>query len=185
MRWSNCYIAGEQHPGGYRARSPRSSRRRVCGGPHRPLPEARQQITRAMTAAWVADAGAAEAIVVAGGQNDPRETAPLELSQRTLPTGETVADVGGELDIATADVAVRYVSQLIDGHRGPVIVNLAALRFCDAQGLHALVRMATCAERAGRPFRLASPSPLLVKIMRMTGLDRRFLAAAAGGPPGS
>jgi hypothetical protein len=29
-------------------------------------------------------------------------------------------------------------------------------------------------ERAGRPSRLASPSP--VSVVRMTGLDRRFLA---------
>ena len=44
--------------------------------------------------------------------------------------------------------------------------------FCDAGGLTALVRMARYAERNGCPFRLASPSPSLVKIMRITGLDR-------------
>src|SRR5689334_23554164 len=53
---------------------------------------------------------------------------------------------------------------VIDSHRGPVIVDLTALGFCDAQGLSALVRMAGYAERAGRPFRLVSPSPSVVKI---------------------
>ena len=60
-------------------------------------------------------------------------------------------------------------------HRGPVIVDLAALVFCDARGLAALVRMAGYAEQKSCPFQLASPSPSLVKIMRITGLDRRFL----------
>ncbi len=60
-----------------------------------------------------------------------------------------------------------------------MIVDLAALDFCDARGLAALVRMAGYAEQKGRPFRLASPSPSLIKIMRITGLDRRFLTSQA------
>jgi hypothetical protein len=39
--------------------------------------------------------------------------------------------------------------------------------------------MAGYAERKGRPFRLASPGPRLVKIMRITRLDRRFLTSQA------
>jgi len=67
----------------------------------------------------------------------------------------------------------------------PPLPALTALGFCDAQGLSALVRMAGYAERAGRPFRLVSPSPSVVKIMRITGLDRRFLVSPASGPPES
>jgi anti-sigma B factor antagonist len=87
--------------------------------------------------------------------------------------------IGGELDIATAEVAVGYVGHVIDRHRVPVIVDLTALVFCDATGLGALVRMAGYAEQAGCRFRLAAPSPSLVKIMRITGLDHRFLASRA------
>jgi anti-anti-sigma factor len=107
----------------------------------------------------------------------------LELSHRVLPTGEVVVGIGGELDFAAAEMAVRYVSRVIDCHDGPVIVDLTALGFCDAQGLSALVRMAGYAERAGRPFHLVSPSPSVVKIMRITGLDRRFLVPPASRPP--
>ena len=84
-------------------------------------------------------------------------------------------DLGGELDIASAEVAVSYVRDVIDRYHGPVIVDLAALAFCDARGLAALVRMAGYAEQKGRTFQLTSPSLSLVKIMRITGLDRRFL----------
>jgi len=45
--------------------------------------------------------------------------------------------------------------------------------------------MAGYAEQAGCEFRLASPRPSLVKIMRITGLDRRFLASQATCPAGS
>jgi anti-anti-sigma factor len=115
---------------------------------------------------------------------DARVGEQLELSRRVLPTGEAVASIGGELDFATAEMAVRYVRRIIDGHHGPVIVDLTALGFCDAQGLSALVRMAGHAGRAGRPFRLVSPSPPVLKIMRITGLDQRFLVPPASSPPG-
>ena len=100
---------------------------------------------------------------------------PLRLSHQITQAGEAVVAICGELDIATAEQAVRYVRHVIDRRRGPVIANLAALAFCDASGLGALVRMARYAEQADRSFALASPSPSLVKIMRITGLNRRFL----------
>jgi anti-anti-sigma regulatory factor len=56
-------------------------------------------------------------------QGSVRGTAPLRLSHRALPAGEAVIDIGGELDIATAEAAVRYVRQVIDRHRGLVIVD--------------------------------------------------------------
>jgi anti-anti-sigma factor len=113
---------------------------------------------------------------------DLDRTAPLKLSHRISPTGEAVVELRGELDIASAEVAVSYVSDITDRHRGPVTVDLTALAFCDAQGLAALTRMAGHAAEQGCPFRLASPSPALVKIMRITGLDRRFLTSQAPAP---
>lgn len=88
-------------------------------------------------------------------------------------------DLGGELDIVSAETAVSYVRAVIDHCGGPVVVDLTALVFCDARGLGALVRMADYAGRAGCEFRLASPRLSLVKIMRITGLDRRLLASQA------
>ncbi len=140
-----------------------------------------------MTITVVADAAAdEETIVTAAARGNLPGAAPLELSHRVCLAGEAVVGIGGELDIATAGLATRYVRQVIDGHGGPVTVDLAGLGFCDAGGLGALVRMAGYAERAGCVSRLASPRPSLVKIMRITGLDRRLLAppAAAARLPG-
>ena len=129
----------------------------------------------------VPEARVVEEVVVAA-QDDLERTAPIELSHRICPTGEAVVALGGELDILSAEVAVNYVRDVIDRHCGPVTVNLTALAFCDARGLAALVRMAGYAERAGRPFRLVSPGPSVVKIMRITGLDRRFLGSTGRLP---
>lgn len=112
---------------------------------------------------------------MAGG-DDGQEPAAIELSYQARPGGEVVVDLGGELDIVSAAKAISYVRDVIDHCSGPVIVDLAALTFCDAQGLGALLQMAGHAERAGCEFRLASPRPSVVKIMRITGLDRRFLS---------
>jgi anti-anti-sigma factor len=121
----------------------------------------------------VAEARAVEEPAMAA--QDLARTAPLKLSHRICPTGEAVVELRGELDIASAEMAVSYVSDITDRHHGPVTVDLTALAFCDAQGLAALIRMAGHAAEKGRPFRLASPGPSLVKIMRITGLDHRFL----------
>ncbi len=90
----------------------------------------------------VTDARAVEEEVVVTARDDLERTAPIELNHRICPTGEAVVDLGGDLDLLSAEVAVNYVRGVIDRHRGPVTVNLTALAFCDARGLAALVRMA-------------------------------------------
>jgi anti-sigma B factor antagonist len=82
--------------------------------------------------------------------------------------------VTGELDIATAEQAYAYISDVIDCWPAPVSVDLAGLTFCDASGLGALARVARHARQAGRQLKLISARPSLVKIMRITGLDRTF-----------
>jgi anti-anti-sigma factor len=119
-----------------------------------------------------------KAVAMPTAHGDQQQVAPLVMSHWVVPAGEVIADFGGELDIATAEAAVSYVTGIIDHHHRPVVVNLTGLRFCDACGLSALLRMASYAKQVGRPFMLASPSPSLIKLMRITGLDRRLLPPA-------
>jgi anti-sigma B factor antagonist len=125
---------------------------------------------------FLTDTGASEEVLMVA-------TAPLKLSHRICPAGEAIVDLDGELDIASAEAAASYVKNVIDRHRGPVTVDLTAMAFCDARGLAALVGMAGYARQKGSPFRLASPSPSLIKIMRITGLGHRLRASQAA-PPG-
>jgi anti-anti-sigma factor len=80
----------------------------------------------------------------------------------------------GELDIATAEQAYAYLSEVIDGRQAPVCVDLSGLIFCDACGLGVLARIARHARQAGRQLRLIAARPSLLKIMRITGLDHAF-----------
>jgi anti-sigma B factor antagonist len=109
-------------------------------------------------------------------EKDPQ--LPLELSHRVLETGGAAVEIGGELAVATADAAFGYVREIIDRCGGPVVVNLAGVRFCDARGLHALVRMSHHAQRANCRFLVTSPSPRLTRLMKITGLGETFLAAS-------
>ncbi len=98
----------------------------------------------------------------------------LELSCQTGANGYQIVSVTGELDIATAEQAYSYLSEVIDGRPAPVTVDLSGVSFCDASGLGVLARTARHARQAGRQLKLTSARPSLVKIMRITGLDRAF-----------
>jgi anti-sigma B factor antagonist len=132
--------------------------------------------------------------------------AQLELSTCTGANGYQVVSVTGELDIATAEQAYSYITEVIDGRptgfkgitgSAPVTVDLSGVTFCDASGLGALARLARYARAAGRQLSLTSARPSVMKIIRITGLDRVFpelhppvhaysaLAAEPGSQPGS
>ena len=102
---------------------------------------------------------------------EPRQ---LELSRRADEDGNQIVSVTGELDIATAEQAYVYISDVIDAWPTPVSVDLSGLTFCDASGLGTLARLARHARQAGRQLRLTAARPSLLKIMRITGLDRAF-----------
>ena len=115
----------------------------------------------------------------AGNGADPGEAAwphaiPVGLSHRIYPDGHAVAVISGELDAATADQAFEYVRQVIDRSRGPVVIDLAGLSFCDARGLRTLVGVAVHARAAGRRLSLSGARPAIVKVMRITGVDANF-----------
>ena len=106
------------------------------------------------------------------GQPEPGQQ--LELSCQTGLDGDQVIQMTGELDIATAEKAYSYISEVIDGRPAPVTVDLSGLTFCDASGLGVLARIARHARQAGRQLRLISVRPSLLKLIRLTGLDGVF-----------
>ncbi|TMR04236.1 STAS domain-containing protein [Actinomadura soli] len=87
--------------------------------------------------------------------------------------------ITGELDMASAPVFGAHLAQLI-GDRGPdVVIDVSSLTFCDAQGLAAFIAADELAHRRGGAVTLAGVRPQLAKILRITGLDRRFKGAQA------
>lgn len=102
------------------------------------------------------------------------------MSQSTIVTTPSPDDqiqilsVRGELDLATADGLYRRGFAAIGRHAGLLLLDLADLSFCDASGLSAFVRIANEAEAAGCRYGLVAPQPLVVKMLRITGLNARL-----------
>ena len=132
-----------------------------------------RQLNRVSVDAAAKDGGSDVAVITAD-RAAGLESAQLELSSRTGADGYQVVTVTGELDIATAEQAYTYISGVIDDRTAPVSVDLGGVTFCDASGLGVLARIARHARQAGRQLRLTSARPSLMKIMRITGLDRAF-----------
>jgi len=144
-----------------------------------------RQLNRVIVDAPVQDGGSDVAVMTAErvlGHHRAKgpegmEPLQLELSCQIDGDGNQIVTVTGELDIATAEQAYLYISDVIDaGETGPtpVSVDLSGLTFCDAAGLGVLARIARHAQQAGRQLKLTAARPSLLKIMRITGLDRAF-----------
>lgn len=124
--------------------------------------------------------GAMTDFVRAGGRSgwtaqSGREATQLELAFASSADGNATVRARGELDIATADQAFSYLRDALDRDgRGSLTVNLEGLTFCDAAGLGALARLARHARQSGRELKLAAARPSLLRIMRITGMDRTF-----------
>lgn len=116
--------------------------------------------------------------LVAGGDaaitGAPAGAAPLVFTRRAGADGQAVVAIRGELDIGTADAAYAYVRDVINEGAKSVAVDISGLTFCDARGLATLARMARYADDAECLLRLIAPPPRVLKIMRITGFDRRF-----------
>jgi anti-anti-sigma factor len=105
----------------------------------------------------------------------------IQLSCQVSADGLVTVAIRGDLDVATVDRTVRYVTEAIDSCDGPVSADLSELAFCDACGLGALIRLNAYAGQAGRKLELISPSPAVIKIMRITGVDDWLLQPALAG----
>ena len=126
---------------------------------------------------------------MAHGVQPPGPDDLIRLSCQVSADGFAQVSIRGDLDLATADRTVRFVTDIIDRHEGIVSADLSGLTFCDACGLGALVRIAAHAEHAGHGFEMIRPSRAITRIMRITGLDDRLLVPAlagiGAGTPGS
>jgi anti-sigma B factor antagonist len=116
-----------------------------------------------------------EAAVRTAAIDAGRRDVPIQLSCEIFADGHAVIAIRGDLDLATVDRVVRYVSDVLDRHDGPVSADLRGVAFCDACGLGALIRIAAHAERVGRRLELIRPSRALTRIMRITGVDQLLL----------
>jgi anti-anti-sigma factor len=96
---------------------------------------------------------------------------------RVEPIGDPAAGalhLTGELDAASGDGLLDAGRAVIAGGATSLTLECADLRFCDSAGLRALVLLSREVEG---PVVLAQASPMLVRLLEVTGLSEAFTLA--------
>lgn len=86
-------------------------------------------------------------------------------------SGEVVHHVLGEVDLAVAADLQQSISEAMAATRGPFVLDCGHLTFIDACGLRVLVWFSAEARRQGRQGHLRNPTPMLERMLRLTGLE--------------
>lgn len=99
----------------------------------------------------------------------------MELSLATREVaGHSVVEVRGEVDVYTSSVLRERLVELIDGGAARVVVDLDGVDFLDSSGLGVLVGALRRLRTADGELSLVCTSEKLLKIFRITALDRVF-----------
>lgn len=101
---------------------------------------------------------------------DGHSPAVLHLTQHDEPGGIRL-ELGGELDLSTADHLTDTCQQLPLPPGALLRLDLAGLQFLDAAGLHALLRVHQAATDRGHRMQVHRPRPLARRILALTALD--------------
>jgi anti-sigma B factor antagonist len=113
-----------------------------------------------------------------------------ELSLATREAaGHTVVEARGEVDVYTASLLRERLIEVIDAGAGSVVVDLRRVDFLDSTGLGVLVGALKRLRMSGGDLALVCDSEKLLKIFKITALDRVFalhntVEAATSRPSG-
>jgi anti-sigma B factor antagonist len=98
----------------------------------------------------------------------------MELSIEVTREGnDATVTLAGELDLSTAPDLQDALAELT-GEPRTVVVDLSGLEFCDSTGLAALLGAHKALSDNGGTLQLLAPNPMLVNLVRITGLDDVF-----------
>jgi len=99
----------------------------------------------------------------------------VDLSLTTRSDGDTtVVEVAGEIDVYTAPQLRTCFIDAIDSGARDVVADMTDVTFLDSTGLGILVGARRRAVDAGGDLRLIITHSAVLKIFRITGLDKVF-----------
>jgi anti-anti-sigma factor len=87
---------------------------------------------------------------------------------------DVVITIRGELERDTDHLLTELLHQVVRDHAGPVILDMAGVTFICAHGLGALLRARDMITAAGGRLTLRDPSPLIRRILAITGDEQRL-----------
>ncbi|WP_433432157.1 STAS domain-containing protein [Nonomuraea sp. CA-141351] len=97
----------------------------------------------------------------------------------TRRDGVAILTPAGELDLSSAAEFRRGFSHAMSQVKPVLIVaDLQCVDFCDSSGLNALIQAAGTVEAEGGRLLFSGIQPRVARLLRMTGLDKRFRTCA-------
>lgn len=94
---------------------------------------------------------------------------------RTRTDGRfTVVEVTGEIDLATTDFLLEHLDAATARPEPDVLVDLTRVEFFDCSGLRLLCRAEARARERGGRLRIVTDGPRMRRLLRGTGLLKRF-----------
>jgi anti-anti-sigma factor len=84
--------------------------------------------------------------------------------------GHAIVALEGRLDTTTAPQAEAALLAMIE--RGPLIVDLAQLRYVSSAGLRVLLKAAKQAKAGGRRFAICALQPSVREVFLISGFDK-------------
>ena len=97
----------------------------------------------------------------------------LEISTTSAGPGCTIT-LDGEIDVYTSPRLRQQLTEVIDGGCVNLVVDLQDLGFIDSSGLGVLVSALRRVKESGGTLRLVCSKESILKIFRITGLDKVF-----------
>ena len=111
---------------------------------------------------------------------EPDGCAPFTVTA-TARGGTVTISLHGGLDSTTAAIVHRQLGPVLDQRPDALVFDLAGLLFMDCAGARMLAR-ARLALPPGRRPALRAPRPIVLRLLRLTGLDRQFSIEPARRP---
>lgn len=90
----------------------------------------------------------------------------------------------GSIDLHSSDELRERLTKLVDGGEHDLVVDLAAVDFCDSSGLNVLVRAYKHARAGGGDLSVVGAHGRVENVLRTTGLDRFLLRDVTGSVSG-
>ncbi len=99
----------------------------------------------------------------------------MQLTVTDYPNGTAVLALFGDLDVDTVPSVRAALGRLLTRPTPHIVVDVAALDFCDSMGLAALVSGHQRAVARGGWVRLANPAAFLRQLLEVVGLTEHLV----------
>ncbi|MDS1271666.1 STAS domain-containing protein [Lipingzhangella sp. LS1_29] len=97
----------------------------------------------------------------------------LKISNQSHLDCEIVA-IHGEIDLYTAPHLHNELKSALDAGARRLVIDLSRVGFCDSTGMNVLLSVMRQAREQDGDLELAGPTPAVLKILSVTGLDTVF-----------